>query len=105
MVQFDAAMNKALEKEVTTKATFKGHLDSYRFCDQVSCKGLQHLRAPCLAICEAMDKAMVNRWQSILATSEGYWDSTNSCAVWLISILRALQAVSDCCLHLKHSNS
>ena len=28
-------MNKALEKEVTTKTTFKGHLDSYRFCDQV----------------------------------------------------------------------
>ncbi len=42
-MQFDAAMNKALEKEVTTKATFKGHLDSYRFCDQVSSKGLQHL--------------------------------------------------------------
>ncbi|CAK0783143.1 hypothetical protein CVIRNUC_006339 [Coccomyxa viridis] len=35
MLEFDAAMNKALEKEVTTKATFKGHLDSYRFCDQV----------------------------------------------------------------------
>ena len=44
VVQFDAAMNKALEKEVTTKATFKGHLDSYRFCDQVSCKGLKHLQ-------------------------------------------------------------
>ena len=26
VMQFDAAMNKALEKEVTTKATFKGHL-------------------------------------------------------------------------------
>ena len=35
MLQFDEAMNKALEKEVTTKTTFKGHLDSYRFCDQV----------------------------------------------------------------------
>ena len=34
-LQFDEAMNKALEKEVTTKTTFKGHLDSYRFCDQV----------------------------------------------------------------------
>ena len=49
-MQVDAAMNKALEKEVTTKATFKGHLDSYRFCDQVSCKGLQHLQKPCLMI-------------------------------------------------------
>ena len=36
LLQFDEAMNKALEKEVTTKTTFKGHLDSYRFCDQVS---------------------------------------------------------------------
>ncbi|CAL5220960.1 g3066 [Coccomyxa viridis] len=35
MAEFDEAMNKALEKEVTTKTTFKGHLDSYRFCDQV----------------------------------------------------------------------
>ena len=35
VAQFDEAMNKALEKEVTTKTTFKGHLDSYRFCDQV----------------------------------------------------------------------
>lgn len=35
LLQFDEAMNKALEKEVTTKTTFKGHLDSYRFCDQV----------------------------------------------------------------------
>lgn len=35
LMQFDEAMNKALEKEVTTRTTFKGHLDSYRFCDQV----------------------------------------------------------------------
>ena len=34
-LQFDAAMLKALETRVTTRTTFKGHLDSYRFCDQV----------------------------------------------------------------------
>jgi hypothetical protein len=33
--QFDVAMLKALETRVTTRTTFKGHLDSYRFCDQV----------------------------------------------------------------------
>lgn len=34
-MQFDAAIYKALEKDVTTKTFFKGHLDSYRYCDQV----------------------------------------------------------------------
>lgn len=28
-------MLKALETKVTTRTSFKGHLDSYRFCDQV----------------------------------------------------------------------
>ncbi len=34
-MQFDSAIYKALEKDVTTKTFFKGHLDSYRYCDQV----------------------------------------------------------------------
>lgn len=37
--QFDTAMLKALETRVTTRTTFKGHLDSYRFCDQVLLQG------------------------------------------------------------------
>ncbi|EIE23744.1 transcription initiation factor IIA, gamma subunit [Coccomyxa subellipsoidea C-169] len=35
MAEFDSAIYKALEKDVTTKTLFKGHLDSYRYCDQV----------------------------------------------------------------------
>ena len=38
-MQFDAAIYKALEKDVTTKTFFKGHLDSYRYCDQVRASG------------------------------------------------------------------
>ena len=41
----------------------------------------------------------------ILATLEGSWDSVNPGTVWPVSLLTALQAVSDCCQHLKHSNS
>ena len=29
------AMNEALEKKVAARASFKGHLDTYRFCDNV----------------------------------------------------------------------
>lgn len=32
-------MLKALDTRVTTRTTFKGHLDSYRFCDQVLLAG------------------------------------------------------------------
>ena len=32
-------MLKALETRVTTRTTFKGHLDSYRYCDQVLLAG------------------------------------------------------------------
>ncbi|ORX41892.1 hypothetical protein BCR36DRAFT_587692 [Piromyces finnis] len=33
--QFDLSMAEALQKNVRCKAGFKGHLDTYRFCDDV----------------------------------------------------------------------
>lgn len=33
--EFDAAMVNALATKVNARATFKGHLDTYRFCDNV----------------------------------------------------------------------
>lgn len=33
--EFDSAMVNALATKVTARATFKGHLDTYRFCDNV----------------------------------------------------------------------
>ncbi|ORX77906.1 transcription initiation factor IIA, gamma subunit [Anaeromyces robustus] len=35
MRQFDLSMAEALQKNVRCKAGFKGHLDTYRFCDDV----------------------------------------------------------------------
>lgn len=33
--QFDASFLKALQTKVSMRTTFKGHLDTYRFCDNV----------------------------------------------------------------------
>ncbi|KAJ3209584.1 Transcription initiation factor IIA small chain (TFIIA 13.5 kDa subunit) [Dinochytrium kinnereticum] len=33
--QFDMSISKALNEKVKTKATIKGHLNVYRFCDDV----------------------------------------------------------------------
>ena len=33
--QFDASFLKALQSKVSMRTTFKGHLDTYRFCDNV----------------------------------------------------------------------
>lgn len=33
--EFDSAMVNALATKVNARATFKGHLDTYRFCDNV----------------------------------------------------------------------
>jgi transcription initiation factor TFIIA small subunit len=33
--QFDKSMNEALSQQVTSKMNFKGHLHTYRFCDNV----------------------------------------------------------------------
>lgn len=108
VVQFDAAMNKALEKEVTTKATFKGHLDSYRFCDQVSCGALRHLQSPawCVSM-QAMNKAS-EKGVTTKAILEGHRDSCNFCDQVLclaIRILRTQQAVSECWLHMKDGDA
>ncbi|GKV33543.1 hypothetical protein SLEP1_g42043 [Rubroshorea leprosula] len=35
LVQFDKSMTDALEKQVKSKVTIKGHLHTYRFCDNV----------------------------------------------------------------------
>ncbi|KAH0935497.1 hypothetical protein HID58_012614 [Brassica napus] len=35
LVQFDKSMTEALESQVKTKVTIKGHLHTYRFCDNV----------------------------------------------------------------------
>ncbi|GLU16058.1 hypothetical protein SLE2022_325080 [Rubroshorea leprosula] len=35
LVQFDKSMTEALENEVKSKVTLKGHLHTYRFCDNV----------------------------------------------------------------------
>lgn len=35
LMQFDKSMNDALSQKVKTKTTFKGHLHTYRFCDNV----------------------------------------------------------------------
>jgi transcription initiation factor TFIIA small subunit len=34
-LQFDKSMNEALETQVKSKMNFKGHLHTYRFCDNV----------------------------------------------------------------------
>jgi len=36
LLQFDKAIITALEEDVTAKSTFKGQLDVYRYCDNVS---------------------------------------------------------------------
>ncbi|BBN18521.1 transcription initiation factor TFIIA small subunit [Marchantia polymorpha subsp. ruderalis] len=35
LMQFDKSMNDALQQKVKSKTTFKGHLHTYRFCDNV----------------------------------------------------------------------
>eukprot|EP01018_Ginkgo_biloba_P001139 Gb_32346 [translate_table: standard] len=35
LVQFDKSMAEALETQVKSKVTIKGHLHTYRFCDNV----------------------------------------------------------------------
>ncbi|CAM6104724.1 unnamed protein product [Calypogeia fissa] len=35
LMQFDKSMNDALSQKVKTKTNFKGHLHTYRFCDNV----------------------------------------------------------------------
>ncbi|KAF2583734.1 hypothetical protein F2Q70_00035019, partial [Brassica cretica] len=35
LVQFDKSMTEALESQVKTKVSIKGHLHTYRFCDNV----------------------------------------------------------------------
>ncbi|XP_078437097.1 transcription initiation factor IIA gamma chain / TFIIA-gamma (TFIIA-S) [Wolffia australiana] len=35
LVQFDRSMTEALETQVKSKVTIKGHLHTYRFCDNV----------------------------------------------------------------------
>ncbi|GMI82770.1 hypothetical protein like AT4G24440 [Hibiscus trionum] len=35
LVQFDKSMAEALESQVKSKVTIKGHLHTYRFCDNV----------------------------------------------------------------------
>ncbi|KAK9686033.1 Transcription initiation factor IIA subunit 2 [Basidiobolus ranarum] len=35
LVQFDKSITEALSSKVRSRATFKGHLDTYRFCDDV----------------------------------------------------------------------
>ncbi|KAL2608227.1 hypothetical protein R1flu_026800 [Riccia fluitans] len=35
LMQFDKSMNEALQQRVKSKTTFKGHLHTYRFCDNV----------------------------------------------------------------------
>ncbi|KAG6774100.1 hypothetical protein POTOM_021449 [Populus tomentosa] len=35
LVQFDKSMTEALETKVKSKVTIKGHLHTYRFCDNV----------------------------------------------------------------------
>ncbi|XP_041991365.1 transcription initiation factor IIA subunit 2 [Salvia hispanica] len=35
LIQFDKSMTEALETEVKTKVSIKGHLHTYRFCDNV----------------------------------------------------------------------
>ncbi|KAL9244477.1 hypothetical protein vseg_018251 [Gypsophila vaccaria] len=35
LVQFDKSMTEALEAQVKTKVSIKGHLHTYRFCDNV----------------------------------------------------------------------
>ncbi|GMP45678.1 hypothetical protein CsSME_00014124 [Camellia sinensis var. sinensis] len=35
LVQFDKSMTEALEAQVKSKVTIKGHLHTYRFCDNV----------------------------------------------------------------------
>ncbi|KAL1557903.1 transcription initiation factor IIA subunit 2-like isoform X2 [Salvia divinorum] len=35
LIQFDKSMTEALESEVKTKVSIKGHLHTYRFCDNV----------------------------------------------------------------------
>ncbi|GFP99601.1 transcription initiation factor iia subunit 2 [Phtheirospermum japonicum] len=35
LIQFDKSMTEALESEVKSKVTIKGHLHTYRFCDNV----------------------------------------------------------------------
>merc|ERR1712137_88208 len=42
LVQFDKSINEALSKQVRTKATLKGHLHTFRFCDGVWTFILQH---------------------------------------------------------------
>lgn len=35
-LQFDASILRSLEKKVTAKSSFKGQLDTYRYCDNAS---------------------------------------------------------------------
>ncbi|XP_057788144.1 transcription initiation factor IIA subunit 2 [Salvia miltiorrhiza] len=35
LIQFDKSMTEALENEVKSKVSIKGHLHTYRFCDNV----------------------------------------------------------------------
>ncbi|KAL4434076.1 hypothetical protein ABPG75_000517 [Micractinium tetrahymenae] len=44
--EYDSVVLDALETKVTAKASLKGHLDIYRYCDNVSCCCGQASRQP-----------------------------------------------------------
>ena len=47
-LQFDASILRSLEKKVTAKSSFKGQLDTYRYCDNASCgRGHEKARGVC----------------------------------------------------------
>ncbi|XP_057526740.1 transcription initiation factor IIA subunit 2-like [Amaranthus tricolor] len=68
LVQFDKSMTEALETEVKTKVTIKGHLHTYRFCDNVWTFILQDASFKCEDLQENVSRVKIVACDSKLLT-------------------------------------
>ncbi|XP_075520819.1 transcription initiation factor IIA subunit 2-like [Primulina tabacum] len=68
LIQFDKSMTDALETEVKSKVSIKGHLHTYRFCDNVWTFILQNAQLKCDEGQEIVDSVKIVACDSKLLT-------------------------------------
>eukprot|EP01102_Stenamoeba_stenopodia_P003682 TRINITY_DN1383_c0_g1_i3.p1 TRINITY_DN1383_c0_g1~~TRINITY_DN1383_c0_g1_i3.p1 ORF type:complete len:115 (-),score=12.91 TRINITY_DN1383_c0_g1_i3:166-510(-) len=67
LLQFDASINDALERRVKGKVNFKGHVDYYRFCDNVWTFIIDHATIQGL---EGMDAIKVDKLKIVACDAQ-----------------------------------
>ncbi|GER36373.1 transcription initiation factor IIA subunit 2 [Striga asiatica] len=75
LIQFDKSMTEALESEVKSKVSIKGHLHTYRFCDNVWTFILQNVQLKSEEGQETVDAVKIVACDSTLLTHYIFLDS------------------------------